>query len=98
MNRGDVYWVKFDPAVGGEFRKKRPAVIVSNDSANKAANRVQVVPLSSNVERVRRWEALVHVGSRPVKALADQIRTVAKERCGDHAGTLSRIDMLSVEQ
>ena len=98
MRRGDVYWVNFEPALGGEIKKSRPAVIVSNDAANRAANRVQVVPLTSKAERVRPWEALVHVKGRPAKALADQIRTVTKERLGSHEATLSRLDVLALEQ
>ena len=35
MKRGEVWWVAFDPAVGSEIRKTRPAVIVSNDAANR---------------------------------------------------------------
>lgn len=30
MKRGEVWWVNFEPAIGGEIRKKRPAVIISN--------------------------------------------------------------------
>ena len=52
MKRGDVWWVNFEPAVGGEVRKQRPAVIVSNDSANKHLNRLQVVPLTTTVDRL----------------------------------------------
>ena len=59
MRRGEVWWVNFEPALGGEIRKKRPAVIVSNDAANKHLNRVQVVPLSSRAGKVYPSEALV---------------------------------------
>ena len=37
MKRGDVWWVNFEPAAGGEVRKERPAVIVSNDAAQQAS-------------------------------------------------------------
>ena len=93
-----MYWVDFEPARGGEIGKRRPAVIVSNDGANQAANRVQVVPLTSNVTRVHTWEALVQVGGRSHKAVADQIRTVAKERVSGSVGSLARTDLLAVER
>jgi mRNA interferase MazF len=93
-----VYWVDFDPSRGGEIQKRRPALIVSNDAANRVQNRVQVVPLTSSVGTVHRWEALVHVSGIPSKALADQIRTVAKERLTGLAGVLSPREVLAVEQ
>lgn len=98
MRRGDVYWVDFDPARGGEITKRRPAVIVSNNAATRVQNRVQVVPLTSNTASVHRWEALVQVGGTPHKALADQIRTVAKERLTEQVGTLNPRELLAVEQ
>jgi mRNA interferase MazF len=98
MRRGDVYWVDFDPSVGGEIRKRRPAVLLSNDAAISAQNRAQVVPLTSNTARVHSWEALVRVNGTPSKAVADQIRTVAKQRLGNYVTALTGPDLLLVEQ
>jgi mRNA interferase MazF len=97
VKRGDVYWVSFDPAQGGEIRKTRPAIIVSNDIANRLLNRVQVVPLTSNTGRVYPAEARIAVNGVPHKAMADQIRTVAKERLRDYVGTVSTADLAAVE-
>ena len=80
MKRGEVWWVNFDPAVGGEIRKQRPAVIVSNDAANKHLNRVQVVPLTSQTSKVFPSEALVTFAGKQGKAMADQLATVSKLR------------------
>lgn len=98
MRQGKVYWVDFDPARGGEIQKRRPAVIVSDDAAVRIQNRVQVVPLTTNVDRVYRWEALVHINGVPHKALPDQIRTVAKERVLDRLGEVSPSDMIAIER
>jgi mRNA interferase MazF len=98
MRRGEVYWVDFDPARGGEVQKVRPAIIVSNDVSNRVLNRVQVVPLTSRATRVYPSEALVQVGGQAQKAMADQLRTVTKERVGDYLDTLSAVDLRAVEQ
>jgi len=98
MLRGEVWWVDFDPAVGGEIRKTRPAVIVSNDAANVALKRLQVIPLSSNAERLYPSEAVVMIDGKPSKAMADQITTAAKGRLKGRLGQLSRNDMLAIEK
>ena len=98
MRHGEVWWVDFDPARGGKVRKRRPAVILSNDLANEHLNRVQVVPLTSNTGRVYPGEAVVDVAGQSSKAMADQLTTVAKERLGRRLGVLTRKDIAEVER
>ena len=98
MKRGEVWWVNFDPSVGGEVRKQRPAVIVSNDAANKHLNRLQVIPLTTNVDRMYPSEASLHLRGQPHKAMADQLTTVSKTRLGDRLGRLTEADLQAVEQ
>jgi len=98
MNRGEVWWVNFEPSVGGEIRKKRPAIIVSNDASNRYLNRVQVVPLSSQTEKVFPSEAKVTLRGRTSKAMADQVATVSKARLISRSGRISRSDLRLVER
>jgi mRNA interferase MazF len=97
MKRGEVWWVEFDPAIGSEIRKTRPAVIVSNDAANRHLARVVVLPLTSNTGRQYPGEALVTIAGQASKVMADQIMAADKARLKTQVGTLSKADMLAVE-
>jgi mRNA interferase MazF len=98
MKRSEVWWVDFPSALGGEIRKMRPSIIVSNDSANANLNRVQVVPLTSNVKKLYPSEAYVQVKGKKHKALADQLATVGKARLTNRVGRVSDMDMHNVEK
>lgn len=97
MVRGEIWWVEFNPAVGSEIRKRRPAIIVSNDAANRNLARVVVIPLTSNTERLYPGEALVMAGSQQSKAMADQIMAADKQRLKSRLGAVSKADMQAVE-
>ena len=88
--------VTFDPAVGGEIQKTRPAVVLSNDTANALLNRVQVVPISSQVARLYPAEAYVMLSGERRKAMADQITTISKRRLLRSIGPLGKDDLDAV--
>lgn len=97
MRRGDVVWVEFDPTRGSEAGKRRPAVVVSNDGANRTAESlgrgaVTVVPVTSNTEHVYDFQVLLPARScglpRAAKAQAEQVRSIAVERISTVAGHL----------
>jgi len=98
MNRGDVHWVKFDPQVGSEIKKRRPAVIVSINTLNKYRRTVIVVPLTSAVE-VDDMPLFVRtqIGNSAGAAVVDQLKCVDKKRVGSRiaavdAATIKKID------
>ena len=97
MKRGEVWWVEFDPSIGSEIRKTRLAVIVSNDAANRNLARVIVMPLTSNVSRVYPGETIVVVKGQRSKVMADQITTADKARLKSQIATLSKAEIVAVD-
>jgi mRNA interferase MazF len=107
MRRGEIVTVSFDPVRGSEASKTRPAVIVSNDSANATAARLRrgvitVVPVSSNITRVYPFQVLLTAGqtglSGDSKAQAEQVRSVAVERIGQRVGQLPAALVTELDQ
>lgn len=97
MRRGEIVTVSFDPALGSEAAKTRPAVVVSNDAANATAARlgrgvITVVPVTSNIARIYPFQVLLPARqtglSQDSKAQAEQVRSVAVERIGRRVGQL----------
>lgn len=95
--RGEVWWVAFDPSVGGEIQKTRPALIISNNAANAVLNRVIVIPLTSQTSKVYPGEAVVTLNGEQRKAMGDQVMTASKQRLGTRLGSLDNPDMTAVE-
>jgi len=98
IRRGEIWWTIFDDTVGGEIRKSRPAVIVSNDDSNAILNRVQVLPVTSRVRRIYPSEARIRINGKPGKAMADQIATSDKKRIYRRIGSVTGDEMRAIEK
>ena len=96
--RNEVWWINFEPTIGGEIKKVRPAIIVSNDMANEALNRVQVVPVTSNIRQIYSAECLVKIQKKQNKAMADQLTTISKLRLISKLGFVTSQEMESIER
>ena len=96
--RGGLFWVNFDPSVGGEIKKRRPAVIISSDKANPYLNRVVVIPISTNILKIYPSETKITFQGKDSKAMADQIRTISKQRLISKIGTLPPEEMRKIEE
>jgi len=70
---------------------------MSNNTANTHLNRVQVVPITSNTDRLYPGEAYMTLNNEKRKAMADQLTTASKQRFGKKLGSLSKEDMGKVE-
>ena len=99
--------VDFDPVRGSEAAERRPAVIVSNDDANRTAQRLDrgvltVVPITSNVQRIHPFQVLLPAGVAGLKtdskAQAEQVRAVTIGRIGELLGELPEAITAAVDQ
>ncbi len=94
FKKGDIYLVNFDPTVGHEVKKTRPAVIVSNDVNNANSPIISITPITSNISRIFSFEVELPVGSSGLteksKAMINQTRAIDKARLIKHVGRLDR--------
>jgi len=102
INRGDIFLVNFDPTVGAEAKKIRPAVVVSNDINNAHSPIVSIAPITSNVAKVYSFEVEIpsSVGglkSRS-KVMVSQTRAVDKMRLVKKLGHLPEQIIADINQ
>jgi len=102
IKRGEVFWVNFDPTVGAEAEKTRPAVVVSNDINNAHSPIVSISPITSNVSRVYSFEVEIPAGTAGLKTrskvMVNQTRAVDKIRLIKKLGQLPIQMMADVDQ
>jgi mRNA interferase MazF len=98
--RGSVYYIQFDPAVGREIRKTRPAVVVSNDHMNELAATILVMPITAGHYEYYHWILLEPPEGglrKPSSIVTEQIRAVDKGRVKRRLGTVSLDTMARIE-
>ena len=86
--RGDIYWTELEPTRGGETKKTRPALIVSNDIGNELSSVVMIAPITSKIARVYPFEVKTVVDGKDAKIMLNQCRAVDKSRLGQKMGTI----------
>lgn len=100
--RGEIHLVSFDPALGAEIQKTRPALILQNDIGNQHSPVTIVAAITSNVGRQGPTGVLVKApeGGLTVDSivLLNQIRTVDKRRLVKRLGVVRATTMKQVDQ
>lgn len=102
-HRGEIYLVRFDPTVGAEIRKTRPALIIQNDIGNKEAATTIVAAITSKFgPHLYPIEVLIRTGEGGLGidsvVRLDQIRSVDKRRLVKRLGRVSQATLHQVGQ
>jgi mRNA interferase MazF len=102
IKRGEIFLVNFDPTIGVEAKKTRPAVVVSNDINNAHSPIVSIAPITSNVTKVYSFEVEIPQGVGGLKsrskAMVNQTRAVDKIRLIKKLGHLPEQIMLDINR
>ena len=101
--RGEIYLVSFDPTVGAEIKKTRPALMIQNDVANMHSPVVIVAAITSQFgESLYPTEVLIEKGEAGLlydsAVLLNQIRSIDKERIVKRLGKLEEGTMERVNR
>jgi mRNA interferase MazF len=96
--RGDIFFVS--PGgnyCGSEQKPNRPAIVVSNDLANKHSPNVEMVFLTSQEKKPLPTHVEV-IAKVPSTALCENIQTVSKERLGDFLKSCTTTEMKKIDE
>lgn len=100
--RGEVWLADLSPTRGHEQRGTRPVMVLSVDTFNAGpAELVTVLPVTSTVRAIASHvEVRAGEGGLAVRSaiLADQVRTIARERLVRRSGAVSRTTLEKVEE
>ena len=100
--RGEIYLVNFDPTIGAEIQKTRPALILQNDIGNRTSVITIVAAMSSQIKGKRYpFEVIVLANESGLsvdsRILLNQIRSIDTRRLIRRLGKLPPERMRDVE-
>lgn len=104
LRHGDIYYVEFDPSIGHEFQKTRPAVVITSDELLKSSSVVSVVPFTSNQENLFRKTDMMIQKSVENKLVRDSVlktqcvMTFDKTRMKKYIGRLEQVHLKALKQ
>ncbi len=101
--RGEVYLVSFDPTLGAEIKKTRPAVVLQNDVSNRYSPITIVAAMTSQLRDPERpTNVLVRAPEGGLASdsmvLLNQIRSIDRRRLGRRLGFLKAVTMDNVDR
>lgn len=101
IKRGDIFWIKknpYRPSIGSVQEAERPAIIVSNNTANKNANTFEIVYLTSSPKKDLPTHVTIRSAPQTSTALCEQISTISDEQIGNFIGMCTKEELRAVEQ
>ena len=100
--RGEVWLVKFDPAIGSEIQKSRPALVIQNDIGNRVSDITIVGAITSTIKRSYPFQVQLPAGeggiSKDSVVTLNQIRAIDRRRLTRRLGAVSEATMKAVDQ
>ena len=92
IKRYEIYFADLNPTIGGEIKKVRPVVIISQDEMNQYLETVVACPLTSKIHPQWRTRLQVKCANKKAEIAVDQIRTISKQRLKKRIDILSKIN------
>jgi mRNA interferase MazF len=104
LKRGEIYLCSFDPTVGHEIKKTRPALLIQNDVGNRYSPLTIVAAITSTISPVP-YPVEVVIESTAGNGLEvrssirlDQVRTVDRQRLVRRLGIVDSATMARVDE
>lgn len=92
-NQQDIIYIDFDPAVGHEIRKRRPALVLSNQGYSRLTHLVVVAPITHAANNALRASGfLVKVASQHIDGYVNPLQFYTYDYSNRHSEFIDILD------